>query len=178
VLFPSVMNKKPSTRRSSLSGGICLLLLAGAAFALASGCSTSEAAPSRGSGTESVPVGAGPKSETETYVAEMKVVAACKAGAECTVEVTLVPKGAYHTNEKYPYKWKAPDPVPEGISYPKPLLQRADGSFEEKRASFKVPFTAAKPGKVTVSGTLSMSVCSEANCIMDKVPLEVAVDVK
>jgi len=178
MLFPSVMNKKPSYRRSSVSGGICLLLLSGAAFALASGCSKSEAAPARGSAVESVPVAAGPKAETETYVVEMKVTGPYKAGTEGVVEVTLVPKGAYHTNAQYPYKWKAPDPVPEGISYPKSVLQRADGTFEEKRASFKVPFVVAKSGKTTVSGTLSLSVCSEANCIMDKVPLEVAVDVK
>ncbi len=37
---------------------------------------------------------------------------------------------------------------------------------------------AAKSGKVTIAGTLSLSVCSDANCIMDKVPLELAVDVK
>jgi hypothetical protein len=147
-------------------------------FALASGCSKSEAAPARGSSREAVPVGAGPKAETETYVVEMKATGACKAGAECLVEVTLVPKAAYHTNAQYPYKWKAPDPAPEGITYPKPILQRADGAFEEKRASFKVPFVVAKSGSATIGGTLSLSVCSEANCIMDKVPLEVAVDVK
>jgi DsbC/DsbD-like thiol-disulfide interchange protein len=64
------------------------------------------------------------------------------------------------------------------VTYPKPILQRADGTFEEKKGSFKVPFTAAKAGPVTIAGTLSLSVCSDANCIMDKVPLEVAVDVK
>ena len=64
------------------------------------------------------------------------------------------------------------------MTFPKPILQRADGSFEEKKGYFKVPFTAAKAGKVTLGGTLYLSVCSDANCIMDKVPLEVAVDVK
>ena len=70
------------------------------------------------------------------------------------------------------------DPAPDGVTFPKPVLQRADGSFEEKKGYFKVPFTAAKAGKVTIGGTLYLSVCSDANCIMDKVPLEVAVDVK
>jgi hypothetical protein len=37
---------------------------------------------------------------------------------------------------------------------------------------------AAKPGKYAIAGTLFLSVCSDANCIMDKVPLEVSVDVK
>jgi hypothetical protein len=37
---------------------------------------------------------------------------------------------------------------------------------------------AAKAGKYTIAGTFYLSVCSEANCIMDKAPLEVSVDVK
>ena len=41
------------------------------------------------------------------------------------------------------------------MTFPKPILKRADGDFEEKRGSFKVPFIAAKPGKVTIAGTLS-----------------------
>jgi hypothetical protein len=165
-----------TSNRKNLVGGIVLVSLA--AFAAASGCSKSEAAPARRSTAESAPVAAGPRSETENYVAEIKATGAYKAGAEGTVEVTLTPKGAYHTNAQYPYKFKLNDPAPEGVTFPKPILQRADGAFEEKKGSFKVPFTAAKPGKYTIAGTLSLSVCSEANCIMDKVPLEVSVDVK
>lgn len=177
MLFPSVMNTKPSTR-SSLSGGLCLLLLTGVAFAMASGCNKSEAAPSRRSAPENVPVIGGAKSETDTYVAEIKAGGSYAAGAEGTVEVVLVTKGAYHTNAQYPYKFKAADPAPEGLSYPKPIMQRADGSFDEKKGTFKVPFKAAKAGKYTIGGVFSLSVCSEANCIMDKVPLDISVDVK
>lgn len=178
MIFPSVMNTKPSTRKANLSGGICLLVFSAAAFAAASGCSKSEAATSRGTSAESVPMAAAAKAETETYVAEIKASGAYKAGSAGTVEVTLVTKGAYHTNAQYPYKFKVAEPAPDGVTYPKPVLQRADGTFEEKKGSFKVPFTAAKSGKVTIGGTFSLSVCSEANCIMDKVPLEIAVDVK
>ncbi len=155
------------------------LVVCGAALALAafaSGCSKSEAAPARRSAPESTTVSA-TRAETENYVAEIKATGSYKAGAEGAVEVTLTPKGGYHTNAQYPYKFKAADPAPEGVSFPKPVLQRADGSFEEKRGFFKVPFVAAKAGKATIGGTLSLSVCSDANCIMDKVPLEVAVDV-
>lgn len=173
MLFPSVMN---TSNRKTLVGG--LVLLSVAAFAAASGCSKSEAAPARRSTSESAPVVAAPRAETENYVAEIKANGAYKAGAEGAVEVTLAVKGAYHTNAQYPYKFKLNDPAPEGVTFPKPTLQRADGTFEEKKGSFKVPFNAAKPGKYTIAGTLSLSVCSEANCIMDKVPLEVSVDVK
>lgn len=155
--------------------GVALL----SALAVALGCSKSEAAPPRGTTAQAVsPVAAGAKAETDTYVLELKAPGPYKVGAEGTVEVSLVTKGAYHVNKLYPYKFKLVDPAPEGVTFPKPVLVRADGTFDEKSGSFRVAFTAAKTGKVTIAGTMFMSVCSDANCIMDKVPLEVAVDVK
>ncbi|MEP7125643.1 MAG: hypothetical protein ABJE95_32230 [Byssovorax sp.] len=171
------MTTKPAQR--SLSGSFSLVALMGLAFALAAGCGKSEAAPARASaGHENAAVTKGPKSETDSYVAEIKAPGTYRAGAEGTVDITFATKGDYHINKQYPYKFKATDPAPEGIAYSKPILLRADGTFEEKSGSFKVPFTVSKAGKATVSGTLSLSVCSDANCIMDKVELAVDVDVK
>ena len=178
MIFPSVMSIKPTSRRFPLSGGLSLVLLSALAFAAAVGCNKSEAAPARRSTSDSAVVAAGPKAETENYVAEIRANGGYKAGAEGTVEIVLTTKGAYHTNAQYPYRFKAADPAPDGVTYPKPVLQRADGAFEEKKGSFKLPFTASKAGKFTIGGIFSLSVCSEANCIMDKVPLEVSVDVK
>jgi hypothetical protein len=119
----------------------------------------------------------GSKAEGANYTAEMVAVGAYKAGAEGTVQVTVVPKGGYHINPQYPYKFKANAPG-EGLSYPKPTLARADGKFEEMRGLFQVPFVASKAGKATVGGTLNLSVCSAANCVVDKVPLDLVVEVK
>ncbi len=158
---------------------VTLVPFALALVATGVGCRSSEAATSRRSSAEQTAnVGVGPKAETENYVAEIHASGSYKAGAEGAVEVTLTTKGGYHTNAQYPYKFKASDPAPDGVTFPKPTLVRADGTFEEKKGSFRVPFTAAKPGKFTIGGTLYLSVCSDANCIMDKVPLEVPVDVK
>jgi hypothetical protein len=120
---------------------------------------------------------AGSRAEGANYTAEMVATGGYKAGAEGTVQVTVVAKGDYHINPQYPYKFKANAPG-AGLTYPKPLLQRADGKFEETRGTFQVPFVAAKAGKATVGGTLNLSVCSAANCVVDKVPLDVSVDVK
>ena len=89
----------------------------------------------------------------------------------------LTTKNGHHTNAQYPYKFKL-DAAPEGVTFPKPILQRADGTFDETKGHFKVPFTAAKPGKVTISGTLYLSVCSDAHCIIEKEPLQLPVDVQ
>ncbi len=168
------MNTLIPGRRSSLLAGAALALCAG-------GCSNSEAAPSRpapAASPESAGVHAGARSDNEKYTAEIKPTGAYTSGAQGAVDVTLTPKGGYHINAQYPYKFKVSDPAPEGVTFPKPLLARADGSFEETKGAFHVPFVAAKAGKVTVGGTLYLSVCSDANCIIEKEPLEVAVDVK
>ncbi|UQA56140.1 hypothetical protein [Polyangium aurulentum] len=176
------MNANPSQRRP-LSALACLVALSGLTFALASGCGQSEAATQRGASSEAAAApqaapGKGPKIDAETYSVEMKVKGPVAAGKEGTLEIELLPKGAYHINNQYPYKFKLAEPAPEGVTFPKPLLKREDGKFEEKKGSFKVPFVASKAGKVKVAGTLSMSVCSDANCLMEKVDLEVDVDVK
>ncbi|SRR5258706_9216308 len=118
------------------------------------------------------------KAETESYVVEITASDGYKAGAEGKVKVTLVAKGTYHINGQYPYKFKTTAPPPDGVSYPKPILTRPDGTFEPTRAAFQIPFVAAKAGKATVGGVFHLSVCTDANCIMDKVPLEIGVDVK
>jgi len=174
VIFHCFMNTQPSRQRGILS----LIAVSGLAFAFA--CNRSEAAPpSKPAPTDSAgAVAGGPKAETDTYAAELKLAGPCKAGGECTFEVTLDTKASYHINKSYPYKFKAADPPQEGVSYPKPILKREDGTFEEKHGSFRVPFAVAKAGKAKVGGTFNLSVCSDANCIMDKVTLESDVDVK
>lgn len=178
------MNPQPS-RATRAQRGITLLAALGLAFAFA--CNQSEAAPQQRQTAAPEKAGqddgargpaAGPKVETETYLIEMKLAGACKAGSECIAEVTLTAKDKYHTNAQYPYKFKLADPAPEGVTFPKPILQRADGKWEEKLGSFRVPFVIAKPGKAKIGGTFSLSVCSEANCIMDKQPLEIEAEAK
>lgn len=119
----------------------------------------------------------GSKADAANYTAEIVASGAYKAGTEGKVTVTVTAKGEYHINPQYPYKFKTNTPS-DGLSYPKPTLQRADGKFEQVRGSFEVPFVAAKAGKVTVGGLLNLSVCSAANCVVDKAPLEIVVDVK
>jgi hypothetical protein len=183
------MNTKTAPRNISLSAGACLLALAGAALA-ASGCSKSEAAPSREALPAPVAVAASPRVETDAFGVEIKATGPYKAGVEGAIELTLRSHGGYHMNDQYPFRFKVAELPAEGVSYPKATVQRADFSFAEENknnpqnpdhkfdtAKAQIPFLAGKPGRATVAGTLLMSVCSDASCIMDKVPLELAVDV-
>jgi hypothetical protein len=164
--------------RSERSTSARCALAAVALLALGSACSRSEAAPNVESPPAAPAVPAASRVDADTYTAEIRLSGAAKAGEESIAEVVLTPKRDYHINKAYPYKFKTLDPAPDGVKFPKPVLQKADGTFDEKSGKFRVPFVVAKAGKAKVGGTLSLSVCSEANCIMDKKELEVAVDVK
>jgi hypothetical protein len=72
-----------------------------------------------------------------------------------TNSVFVAAFGAAALNPQYPYKFKAIAPASEGIT-----------------------FVAAKAGKQAVGGVLHLSVCTAANCVVDKVPRDVTIEVK
>jgi hypothetical protein len=117
------------------------------------------------------------KFETPNYVAEITATGPYKVGVAGTAKVTLLAKGGYHINPQYPYRFKTAEP-PKGLSYPKPVLERVDGQFEEKRAVFSLAFVATETGQFDVGGALHMSVCSANNCLVDKPALAVSVKVQ
>jgi len=92
--------------------------------------------------------------------------------------VIVEAKGEYHINDKYPYRFKLEDPPPQGLKYPKPVVGKEDGTMDERKVVLKVPFVSEASGEKKVAGTLSLSVCSAANCLMDKQPLAVTVKVE
>jgi len=149
-------------------------LVAAALFASALP-STNARAASEASGGSALPTAA--NVEVDTYRAEMTADSTYKAGAAGSVKIKLTAKAGFHINGQYPYRFKASAPA-EGVSYPKPVLARADGQFEEKTAVFTLPFVAGHAGKFAVGGVLNLSVCSPASCIVQKAPLEVTVTVE
>lgn len=169
---------KPSSKRRSTVTFACFAILSAFAFGAAFAPADSEAA---GRGVVAETNQAAPlssRASTDSYDAEIKSVGTYAAGKQGTVEVVLTPKDPFHLNDAYPYKFRTADPAPEGVTYPKPLLVRADGKFDQTRGVFSVPFVASKPGKYSIGGTLSLSVCSPSSCLMERVELAVDVDVK
>jgi len=124
-----------------------------------------------------LPSDAAPKKEADGYVAELVADASYKAGNAATFTVKLAPKAGYHIDAQFPVRWKADD-APTGVTYVKTVLKREDGTFSESDGAFKVGFTAAKPGTYTLGGTLSLSVCNDKNCVMEKVALDTPVTVR
>lgn len=118
------------------------------------------------------------KKDAQGYNVELKAAGPYKKGVEGTVELMLTPKTGFHVNPDYPAKFKLVDPAPEGVTFPKKVLKKDDGKFEEKQGSLKIPFVADKAGKAKIAGTFQFSVCSDKNCFMEKAELDVEVDVK
>lgn len=118
------------------------------------------------------------KHDKDGYTVELKAKGEAKAGKESSLEIVIEAKGPYHINSKYPLKFKVTDPAPSGVSFAKSVLKREDGKFDDTKGSLPVAFTAASAGKVKIAGVLSLSVCSDSRCVMDKVELALDVDVK
>jgi hypothetical protein len=145
----------------------------------------SEAAPSAqgapaSANTASGPAQPGPGApsfENANYSAKIASAGPCKKDQTCSAEVVVVAKGEYHINDKYPYRFKLEDPPPAGLKYPKAVIGKEDGTMDERKITLKVPFVPGSAGDKKVAGLLSLSVCSAANCLMDKQQLDLTVKV-
>jgi hypothetical protein len=113
------------------------------------------------------------------------VAPVCEVGKPCAMSVRLQAQGDYHMNKEYPYKVTMNDVAgvemlgkgPANV-FAKPADFREEG---EKAATMTVSFkptAAPKDGKVVLSGTYKMSVCSEANCQIEQQAISLAVAVK
>lgn len=142
-------------------------------------CSKGEAAAEPlGNSARPVLSALGVTHETENYKVTIEAPGPFKKGTEGKVDVVLTTKGDYHINKQYPYKFTCQDPPADGVQYPKPVVRREDGTFEERKAVLSVPFVANRSGEVKLGGVMSLSVCTDANCMMDKAPLEITVKVE
>lgn len=153
------------------------VVAAGALFALVAGCQKPSPAPAPAA-ADSAQAARRPASGDDRYHAAIALVGACKAGQTCSAEVTLEPVGELHVNGEYPFKFKVAEPLPANVKFPKVEIGRADGTFAPKRAAMKLAFVPERAGDVRLAGVLSLSVCSDANCFMDKAPLETVAKVE
>ena len=159
-----------------MNASMPLLCLAGLTGLSAGGCNRSEAATTRerparvaGDGVK------GARVETDNYTVELRSVGSYTQNTEGSFEVVLETRNDYHINEQYPYKFTPKSGV-DGVTYKGPVGREA-GQFEKTKAVLRVPFTATKAGSLPVGGKLSLSVCSDKNCLMEKQELELPVTV-
>jgi hypothetical protein len=93
------------------------------------------------------------------------------------VEAVVVPKGEFHCNPEYPYKFVASTGSP-GVTYPKPTLRAEGVSVSPNRAVMRVPFVPQNAGDAKVGGTFHFSVCTDQQCVVEKRDVFVTVKVQ
>lgn len=123
-------------------------------------------------------VEAGARVDAEAYSVQIVPPTTFTVGKEATFEIVIKPKDKFHVNMQYPFKFKLADPPPDKVTFAKTTLVRADGQFTEQMGVMKLLATPTAPGTYKIVGKLALSVCSDANCVMDKVDLEVSVDAR
>jgi hypothetical protein len=153
-------------------------LLAGAAW-LGAACNQSEAAqaPAREkvAPAAAAQVAAGPRVDNPNYTISFRADGPYQQGQEGTAEVTVESKGEYHINNEYPFRFTPKEG--EGVTFKGPV-GREGGTVEKMKVTLKVPFTPTKGGEVKLAGKMSLSVCSDKQCLMEKQDLEVLAKVK
>ena len=117
------------------------------------------------------------KLSVEAFTAEMSAAGTFAAGKEGAATVTVTAHGDFKINRQFPFRLKLGDP-PAGVTYPKAVLKRDDATLADKTATFQFGFIPQKAGKYTLGGTVSLSVCDDKKCVMEKVPLDVEVTVQ
>lgn len=115
--------------------------------------------------------------DSEGYVTTLTTAAKYKAGEKGSFTITLRPKAGYKVNAQFPVRFKT-NAAPEGLAYSKAVLKREDGTFTDAEGAFAVEFTASRAGTYPVGGTLSLSVCNDKTCLMEKVALDGSVVVE
>jgi hypothetical protein len=152
------------------------LLVVSAAVLGAAGCNPSEAAqvPEKPS-TSAAQVAAGPKVDNPNYTATFVASGPYQQGKESVAEVVVEAKGEYHINDQYPFRFTPKDG--DGATFKGPV-GREGGTVEKMKVVLKVPFTPTRAGDVKLAGKISLSVCSDKQCLMEKQDLEVTASVK
>ncbi|HEU4409408.1 MAG TPA: hypothetical protein VFS43_29380 [Polyangiaceae bacterium] len=166
--------------KGSKSPGFCLVaggVLAGVAW-LGAGCNQSEAAqaPEKAPvAAAAAAVGAGPKVDNPNYTVSLRADGPYQQGQEGTAEVTVEAKGEYHINNEYPFRFTPKEG--DGVTFKGPV-GREGGTVDKAKVVLKVPFTPTRGGEVKLAGKMSLSVCSDKQCLMEKQDLEVVAKVK
>ena len=101
-----------------------------------------------------------------------------KKGQKAVAKVKITPGSGYHMNKKYPTSLVLTT-VPSGVTVDKMKQTMKDAAkWEEAGGEFDIAYTAADPGKKTVSGEIKFAVCSATTCDPKKSNVSFEIDVK
>lgn len=178
-----------STSAKRLSRWVFVGMASGAVSLALFGCDEPAAQAAKGQAAEPAAQEAeGPKTATEqtaptpaassyeedAFTLTLSPPKAIVAGKEAEFVIELSARGGYKVNDEYPIKFQVAEA--KGVVAKKTTVRKEDGKVETKTAQLPVVVTVEKPGKATVAGKLSFSVCTEERCLIEKRDLSVSVD--
>jgi len=99
-----------------------------------------------------------------------------KAGQVGQVEIRLSAKQPYHSNDKYPYKFKS-KPA-DGVEFEAPIVRIENGKLTKTEVWLPIRFTPKAAGSKMIEGQFSFSVCTEDRCLVERRDLKLAVEVQ
>ena len=143
------------------------------------GCAKKEEAPAPAPAPKAA---AASPMENETYVVAIQSAGAWKAGAEGSATIRVTAKPPLHVNPEYPVSFKpegseavafAKEKLPLTASSKTPCAAKAEDTCS---AEFPVAATPEKAGAGKLAGVLAFSVCSEDKCLIEKVPVTLAIN--
>jgi hypothetical protein len=117
----------------------------------------------------------GEQKKMPSFTAYLAAKPSYKKGQPATVTAIVNALGEYHVNQEYPYKFKM-GTAPAGVTYPEAIVRAVNRT--EKKATMSIPFTPSAAGSTTISGELSLSVCTDSNCVIEKAQLSVTAKVE
>lgn len=120
----------------------------------------------------------------EEYAVALVARAPYTAGQEASAVITIAAKNGFHVNPEYPMVFKPQGHV--GVQFAQERLKLTWGpktpcpEKAEDACAVEVPvaLTPEKAGPATVAGLVAFSVCNPEHCLIQKVPLTLAIDVK
>lgn len=118
-----------------------------------------------------------PKQTGQAFSVWLQSSGRYSAGQQGTVEAVVVPKGEFHCNQEYPYKFVASSGS-AGVTYPKPTVRGEGLSVSSTRAAMRIPFVPQSAGDAKIGGTFHFSVCTDSQCVVEKRDVFVTVKVQ
>ena len=141
-----------------------LIVLSGLCLALVA-CQREAAAepPAAAPTTNTAPAAAAetPPPTTQNYTVRI-VPGEAKAGAQATSVIEVTPAKGYKMNLEFPSRLSL-EPT-AGVKPAKEQLGKDDAEVTEKALRFKVAFTPASAGKLSMAGSADFSVCNDSTC--------------
>jgi hypothetical protein len=96
----------------------------------------------------------------------------CTAGQPCEARLVLTALGAFHVNQRYPFKFIA-DQAP-GIAVDGPGTFALD---DERTGTLTIRYRAERSGPARLTGTFQLSVCTEEECEIEEPKIELELPV-